>query len=391
MVSYIKMFLICNTICFREKFINTPKIKNLNLIYIYLGAFMVKKVIKNFEVEYLQVMDENGNADESLMPKLSDKQIKEIYEMMVLVRAFDDKAFSMQRQGRIGTYLQFKGQEASQIGSAYALEDKDWIFPMYRSSAALIARKQPMHMVLQYYGGDERGLKSPDKLNNYPMTICVGTQMPVATGCAWASKLKKDGVVSVAYFGEGASSKGDFHESLNFAGVFKIPCIYICENNQYAISLPRAKQTASETIAQKAISYGVNGIQVDGNDVFAVYKATKEAVDNARAGKGATLIESVTYRLADHSTSDDAKRYRDDKEVQSWQKKDPLVRLEKYMRAKKLLDDKYKEEAAKKAKESVEKEVEAYESIEEADPEDIFKYEFAEMTPELKEQMKELK
>ena len=351
---------------------------------------MVKKVVKNFQVEYLQVLDENGNVDEKLMPKLSDKQIKEIYEMMVLVRAFDDKAFSMQRQGRIGTYLQFKGQEASQIGSAYALDGSDWLFPMYRSGAALITRKQPMSMILQYYSGDERGLKTPANLNNFPITISVGTQMPMAVGCAWASELKKEKAVSIVYFGDGASSKGDFHESLNFAGVFKIPCIFVCENNQYAISVPRKKQTAAETIAQKAIAYGVNGIQVDGNDVFAVYEATKEAADNARAGKGPTLIETFTYRIPDHSTSDDAKRYRSDTEVQSWLKKGPLARLEKYMKAKKLLNDDYKKQVLEKAKEKVEKEVQAFEKIDAQDPEEIFKYTFAEMTPELKEQSEDL-
>lgn len=351
---------------------------------------MVKKVVQNFSVEYLQVMDENGNVDEKLMPKLSDKQIKELYELMVLARAFDDKAFSMQRQGRIGTYLQVKGQEASQVGSAYALEDKDWLFPMYRSSAALITRKQPMHMILQYYGGDERGLKSPDNLNNFPIILCVGTQIPIAAGCAWASKLKNEKTVSMVYFGDGASSKADFHEGLNFAGVYNAPCIFMCENNQYAISVPREKQTAAETIAQKAIGYGIKGIQVDGNDIFAVYKATKEAVDNARAGKCPTLIESLTYRLADHSTSDDSKRYRSDEEVQSWLKKDPILRFEKYMKSKKLLDDNYKKQVLEKAKEKVEKEVKTYENIPAPDPEDIFKYTFAEMTPELKEQSEEL-
>ena len=352
---------------------------------------MVRKVVQNFNVEYLQVMDKNGNVDEKLMPKLSGKQVKELYELMILARTFDDKAFSLQRQGRIGTYLQFKGQEASQVGSAYALEEQDWLFPMYRSSAALITRKQPMHMILQYYGGDERGLKAPPNLNNFPIILCVGTQIPIAAGCAWASKLKNEKVVSMVYFGEGASSKADFHEGLNFAGVYNAPCIFMCENNQYAISVPRKKQTAAQTIAQKAIAYNMNKIQVDGNDVFAVYKATKEAVDNARAGKGPALIESFTYRLADHSTSDDAKKYRSDDEVKSWLKKDPILRLEKYMRAKKLLDDSYKKQAARKAKEKVEKEVEAYENIEEPDPEDIFKYTFKEMTPELKEQLKELK
>ena len=352
---------------------------------------MVKKIVENFEIEYLQVMDENGNVDEKLMPPLSGKQIKELYEVMILMRAFDDKSFSLQRQGRIGTYIQFKGQEASQLGSAYALKDKDWMFPMYRNSGALIARKHPIHMLLQYNGGDIRGLKSSDNINNFPISIVVGTQTPHAVGCAWASKLKKEKNVSLVYFGDGASSKGDFHEGLNFAGVFKLPCIFICENNQYAISVPRKQQTASETIAQKAISYGIKGIQVDGNDIFAVYKATKDAVDNARAGKGPTLIESLTYRLADHSTSDDAKRYRPEKELREWLKKDPILRLEKYMKANKLLNDKYKEEVAKKAKEKIEKEVEIYENLPAPEPEDMFKHTYAEMTPDLKDQLDELK
>tara|TARA_Y100000310_G_scaffold281722_1_gene302422 strand:- start:53343 stop:54401 length:1059 start_codon:yes stop_codon:yes gene_type:complete len=350
---------------------------------------MVKKVIENFSVEYLQVMDENGKVDEELMPKLSDKQIKELYELMILMRTFDDKAFSLQRQGRIGTYIQFKGQEASQCGTAYTLEDKDWMFPMYRSSGALIVRKHPIHQLFQYGGGDVRGIKSSENVNNFPISIAVGTQTPHAVGCAWASKLKKEKTVSLAYTGDGGTSRGDFHDALNFAGVNKVPCIIVVENNQYAISVPRKKQTASETLAQKAIAYGVKGIQVDGNDIFAVYKATKEAVDNARAGKGPTLIENVTYRIADHSTSDDAKKYRSDKEVQEWVKKDPISRLEKYMHSKKLLDDKYKQEVAKTAKEKVEKEVKVYEGLKDPDPKDMFLYTFEEPTEALKEQLKD--
>jgi pyruvate dehydrogenase E1 component alpha subunit len=352
---------------------------------------MVKKIIEKFEVEYLQVLDENGKVDEKLMPNLPSKQIKGLYELMILMRTFDDKAFSLQRQGRIGTYIQFKGQEASQLGSAYVLQDKDWMFPMYRSGGALIVRKHPMHQLLQYYGGDARGQKSAENINNFPISIAVGTQTPHAVGCAWASKLKKEKVVSLVYTGDGGTSRGDFHDALNFAGINQVPCIIVVENNQYAISTPRKKQTAAETIAQKAIAYGVKGIQVDGNDVFAVYKATKEAVDNARAGKGPTLIETITYRMADHSTSDDAKKYRSDKEVREWAKKDPILRLEKYMKANKLLDDKYKQEVAKKAKEKVEKEVEVYEKIEDPNPEDIFKYTYAEPTENLKEQFEEIK
>jgi pyruvate dehydrogenase E1 component alpha subunit len=351
---------------------------------------MVKKVIKNFEIEYLQVLDENGKADEKLMPKLSEKQIIELYELMVLSRTFDDKGFSMQRQGRIGTFIQFKGQEASQVGSAYALEKKDWMVPMYRSGAALITRGYPITMLYQYYGGDERGLKVPKELNILPMAIPVGTQSPHATGLAMASKIKGDKAVALGYTGDGGTSKGDFHDALNFAGVFKAPVIIICENNQFAISVHRKDQTHSETIAQKAIAYGIPGIQVDGNDVFAVYKATKEAVDRARKGEGPTLIENLTYRRADHSTSDDAKKYRTEKEVKEWAAKDPIDRLEKYMRSKGILDDAKRKTIVKAAKEKVEKAVEEYEKIGEPDPTDIIKYTYSKLTPNLKEQLEEL-
>ncbi|MBL7055388.1 pyruvate dehydrogenase (acetyl-transferring) E1 component subunit alpha [Candidatus Woesearchaeota archaeon] len=352
---------------------------------------MVKKVIKTFEIEYLQVMDTEGKVDESLMPKLSDEQITEMYETMVLCRTFDDKGFNMQRQGRIGTFIQFKGQEASQVGSAYALEEKDWMVPMYRSGAAMITRGFPLIMLYQYFSGDERGMKVPDNINMLPMAIPVGTQSPHVTGLAMASKIKGDGAVALGYTGDGGTSKGDFHDALNFAGVFKSPAIIICENNQFAISVHRKDQTHSETIAQKALAYGIPGIQVDGNDIFAVYKATKEAVDRARAGEGPTLIENYTYRRPDHSTSDDAKKYRSEEEVKEWAAKDPIDRLRKYMMNKGILDDAKNEEIISKAKEKVEKAVEEYEKVSEPDPEDIFKYTYAEMTPNLKEQLEDLK
>ena len=347
-------------------------------------------VAKEFKVEYMQVLDEEGNCDESLMPQLSSGQIKKIYEMLILVRVFDQKAFNMQRQGRLGTYIQFRGQEACQIGSAFALEDDDFIFPMYRNSALLIARKQPIVQVLQYWGGDERGSKSPDNVNNFPISIPVGTQIVHASGSAWAAKLRGIKQVSAVYFGEGATSKADFHEGMNFAGVFQLPALFICENNQFAISVPRKKQTIAETIAQKAIAYGINGIQVDGMDVFAVYKATKDAVDNARTGKGPTLIECFSYRMCDHSTSDDASRYRSREELDAWAKKDPIERLEKYMRKKGLLDDSYREKTIKQAQETVEKSVNEFEKLAPADPKDIFKFVFAEMTPQQKEEMDDI-
>jgi pyruvate dehydrogenase E1 component alpha subunit len=351
----------------------------------------MKKVIKTFEVEYLQVLDENGNCDQEQMPDLSDEQIKKLYEMMVLVRAFDDKAFSMQRQGRIGSYLQVKGQEASQVGSVFALEDKDWIFPMYRSSGALLARKHPMHQLFMYWGGDERGLISPEGVNNFPIAIPVGTQTAHAAGAGWAARLKGEKTVALAFFGDGATSKSEFHTGLNFAGVFQANTIFLCENNQYAISTPRKCQTCSDTIAQKAISYQIRNLQIDGNDVFAVYKAVKEAVDRARNGEGPTLIEAVTYRIGDHSTSDDASRYRSPDEVKEWLKKDPILRLETYMKNKGLLNDDYKKKVDEDAKEKVEMAVKKYETYPPANKEDIFNYMFQDMPQQLKEQFDEFR
>ncbi len=351
---------------------------------------MPKKVLKEFKVEYLQILDENGNCDESLMPKLSGEEIKKLYEMLILIRVFDQKAFNMQRQGRLGTYIQFKGQEACQVGSAAVLKDDDFIFPMYRNSGLLIARKHPMVQVLQYWSGDERGSKSPENVNNFPIAIPVGTQMIHAAGAAMAAKLRKTGQVCATYFGDGATSKGDFHEAMNFAGVYDAPVIFICENNQFAISVPRSKQTHSETIAQKAIAYGVEGIQVDGMDIFAMYKATKDAADKARAGKGPTLIEAFTYRLCDHSTSDDASRYRPKEEFDSWMKKDGVERLEKYMRKKNLLDDSYKEKVLKHSQETVEKAVTEFEKLDLPDPKDMFRHAYAEMTNQQKEEMDDI-
>ncbi len=351
---------------------------------------MPKKVLKEFRVEYLQILDENGNCDEALMPNLSNDEIRKIYEMLVLIRTFDQKAFNMQRQGRLGTYIQFKGQEACQVGSAFALNDDDFIFPMYRNSGLLIARKHPIVQVLQYWNGDERGSVSPKNVNNFPISIPVGTQTVHAAGAAFAAKLRNTRQVSVVYFGDGATSKGDFHEAMNFAGVFNVPAIFICENNQYAISVPRSKQTHSDTIAQKAIAYGIAGIQIDGMDIFAVIKAVKDAVDNARAGKGPTLIECYTYRMADHSTSDDASRYRPKEEMDSWLKKDPIERLEKYMLSRKLLDDSYKQKVLAQSQEIIEKAVTEFEKIQPPDPKDIFRYVFAELTQQQKEEMEEL-
>ncbi|MBI2085401.1 MAG: thiamine pyrophosphate-dependent dehydrogenase E1 component subunit alpha [Candidatus Aenigmarchaeota archaeon] len=275
----------------------------------------MEKEIAKFSVNYLQILDENGHCGESFSDLTKD-QIKEIYEFMVLSRIFDVKAISLQREGLLGTYPSIRGLEAAQVASAYALGKSDWMIPAFRENASMIVRGLPMEMILQYWGGDERGQKIPVEQNDLPFAIPVGTQPLHAAGIAMASKIMNDGIVSLVYFGDGATSEGDVNEAMNFAGVFKLPLVLVCVNNQWAISVPRKKQTAAQTIAQKAIAFGFNGIQVDGNDVFAVYKAVKDALEKARSGGGPTLIELFTYRIGDHTTADDAGKYREKTEVE---------------------------------------------------------------------------
>ena len=347
------------------------------------------KVVEKFEVKYLQVLNEKGKVDSKLMPKLSNNDIKRIYEAMILSRVFDDKAVKLQRQGRLGTFAQSKGQEASQIGSAFALRKEDWIFPSFRESGIYLLRGMPIDLLFRYWAGDERGMKLPN-INMFTISIPVGTHLSHAAGFAWGAKIKKQDIVVVTYFGDGATSEGDFHEALNFAGVFNLPIVFICQNNQYAISVPVEKQTKSSTIAQKAIAYGFDGIKVDGNDVFAVYKATKEALDKARKGKP-SLIECFTYRLGDHTTSDDAKKYRSDKELKLWEAKDPIKRLEIYMKNKKIWNKDYANNVLADAEETVNDAVKKAESFPKANVEDMFNYTYKELSPNLKEQLDSLK
>lgn len=348
------------------------------------------RISKVFHISHLQILNEYGISNETLMPNLSDNAVRQIYELMILSRRFDEMALKLQREGRISTYASVYGQEASQIGSAFVLQDEDWMFPTFRDMAALIARSLPMHMLYQYWGGDERGMKIPENLNIFPIAVPVATQIPHAVGVAWGMKLKGRKTAALVYLGDGATSKGDFHESMNFAGVFKVPCVFICENNQWAISVPREKQTASETIAQKAIAYGFEGIQVDGNDIFAVMKATQDALTKAKNGLGPTFIECITYRLSDHTTADDASRYRNASEVEEWKKRDPIDRLRKWMQRKGIWNETYESHIAKEAAERVEQAVKDYESVPAPSPEDIVKYTYAEMPWNLKEQLKQL-
>ena len=350
---------------------------------------MVKETVAKFSVDYLQVLNEKGTLDKKLMPNLTKSQVLWMYENMVFTRAVDEKMLSMQRQGRLGTFAPVKGQEACQIGIVAALDKNDVIFPAFRETAAHVSFGVPPENLFIYYAGDERGSKT-DK-NFFPTSIPVATQTLHAVGYAWAAKIKKDNIVVVVFFGDGATSEGDFHEAMNFAGVFKLPVLFVCQNNQYAISVPRKLQSASETLAQKAIAYGFEGIQVDGNDVFSVYKAAKDSILEMKKGKGPYFIECITYRLGDHTTADDASKYRSQKELQEWMKKDPILRLKDYIIKNKYLSRLDEEKLHDKVKLKVEDVVKKAESIEAPNVEDIFKYTFNEMPWNLKEELDDLK
>jgi len=310
---------------------------------------MPEDVLASFEVKRLRVLDENGEVDAALMPELSEAEIRRLYQAMVLARTYDERAVALQREGRLGTYPPIMGQEAAQVASALALSPADWVFPSFRETGVHLTLGYPAAKLFQYWAGDERGQQGPPELNIFPCCVAVASQIPHAVGAALAARYRRDPVVVVAYFGDGATSKGDFHEGFNMAGVFRLPVVFICQNNQWAISVPLKSQTAAASLAQKAIAYGFEGIQVDGNDPFAVYRATRQALDKARSGAGPTFIECLTYRMTDHTTADDAGRYRSAEEVALWRGRDPILRLERFMAGRGLWNEQSGRETKEKA------------------------------------------
>lgn len=348
---------------------------------------MPEKIVGTFQITRVEILDEQGNVDESLMPSLSDDDLRRVYDLFILCRTFDQRALNLQREGRLGTYASILGQEASQIGSALAIEKTDWVFPSFREMGVFLTMGYPLHMVFQYWAGDERGAKCPDDLNIFPFCVPVGTQVPHAAGAAMAVKYRKEGRAVIAYFGDGGTSEGDFHEGLNFAGVFRLPVVFICQNNQWAISVPRGRQTASGTLAQKAVAYGFEGIQVDGNDVFAVLRATKKALEKARAGGGPTFIECVTYRMADHTTADDASRYRKKEELEAWKAKDPLLRLKRFLEKKGIWTDAFHAESEERARQAVDEAVTREEAVDPPHPTEMFTSTYAAVWSRQKKQM----
>jgi pyruvate dehydrogenase E1 component alpha subunit len=313
-----------------------------------------------------------------------------LYRAMVLARAFDLKAVSLQRTGRLGTYAVALGQEAVAAGVASAMRDEDVLLPSYRDNAALLWRGVKMEEILLYWGGDERGSRFSGPPHDFPYCIPVGLQAPHAAGVAFAFKLRKEPRVAVCLFGDGATSKGDLWEAMNFAGVQKLPVVFVANNNQWAISVPLRLQTASETIAQKAIAAGFVGEQVDGNDVIAVRAAAEEAIAAARAGEGPRLIEALTYRLGDHTTADDAGRYRPPEEVQAHWKEEPIARLRAYLVSQNAWTKAQEEALASECQARVDAAVEHYLVTAPQPPVTMFDHLYAELPEAYAKQREEL-
>jgi 2-oxoisovalerate dehydrogenase E1 component len=323
-------------------------------------------------------------------PNLSPETLRRLYEQLVFGRLFDEKASNLSTLREIGTYAPGKGQEGCQVGATNALEKGDWYVPMYRDSAGMMAFGMPPLKLLLYWGGDERGMQIPEGLNMFPIAVPVATQLPHAVGLAMARRLQGEKSVTLAVTGDGGTSKGDFHESLNFAGVYNLPVVFGVENNQWAISVRRNNQTASKTIAQKAVAYGFEGILVDGNDVIASYEATKYAVEKARRGGGPTLIEYSTYRLGPHTTAElVSNKLKAPDEVAEWEKRSPIVRYEKYLRSRGLLDDRAKEVVAAGSQRKMDEAVSAYRATPSPDPTTMFDYTYSSPTPLLMEERAE--
>ncbi len=343
-------------------------------------------------IEYLSILDEHGNVDRELEPDIPKEKLLELYQAMLLGRRFDERMLDLQRQGRIGTFPPIKGQEAAQIGSIFQLKASDWMVPAFRETAAEIWRGRSLESVILYYNGFNEGTIIPKDQKDMPMSVPVGTQILHATGLGYAAKYRKTDEIVMTYFGDGATSEGDFHEGLNCAAVYQTPVVFICQNNQWAISIPLKKQTRSKTIAQKAIAYGLPGIQVDGNDVLAVYVAAKEAAERARSGGGPTLIECVTYRVMMHTTADDPTRYRTEEEVESWRAKDPLTRFAIYLQNKEILTETTQKEIEAGILDRIQTAINRVEEQmkELGDPIDMFDHLFAELPPHIELQKQEV-
>jgi pyruvate dehydrogenase E1 component alpha subunit len=346
----------------------------------------VQKKVFDGSIDYIQVMDENGNVDAALFPSdIDDAKIIGMYEWMSFARAVDAKALSLQRQGRAVTYAPILGQEGEQVGSALALGSSDYFVPNFRQHGVFLVKGASLDKMFLGWRGYEDGGVVPQGFNGLAVIVPVATQLPHAAGLAYALKQRKTGGAVLGYVGDGGTSEGDFYESINFAGVKKVPLVVAIENNEWAISMPRSKQSAAETLAQKAIAAGIKGVQVDGNDVIGVYKVIKDALQEARNGNP-VLVEMLTYRMSMHTTADDPTKYRSDDELDVWKKRDPILRIRLYLNAKGLWDDAKEQQMADEQKKKIDEAVAVAEAFKE-DPSTMFKNVYSFMPKTLQEEL----
>lgn len=352
----------------------------------------VLKTVAKFEVKYLQYLDEDGKPLGKKLPSFAKdtELLRKLYTDMARVRAFDAKAYALQRTGKLGTYPASLGQEAIGVGYGSVMRKEDVLVPYYRSTAGLMQHGVTMAEILTYWGGDERGSDFKYAREDLPIAVPIATQCLNAAGVATAFKLRGQARVAVTEIGEGGTSKGDFYEAINVAGVWRLPVLFVVNNNQWAISVPSEIQTAAETYAQKAIAAGIHCLQVDGNDILAVREAAEQALERARRGEGATLLECISYRLCDHTTADDASRYRTEEEVKQGWRREPMRRLRKYLESLNAWSDADEETMNKTIAEEVEAAVQEYLSMPAPKATDMLDYLYAELPDKLRKQRDEL-
>lgn len=338
-----------------------------------------------------RVIGDGASVADGEVEGLGADDLLALYRDLVLLRTYDERSVVYHRQGRIGTYAIFWNHEAMQVGSAFALESRDWIFPSYRESAIGLLRGIPVSTVLHWWRGHPAGWWNPRDYNVASICVPIGTHVPHAVGLAWGSKLRGEDRVAIAYFGDGATSEGSFHEGMTFAGVMKAPVILFCNNNQWAISTPVAEQTAAPTLADKAIGYGMPAIRVDGGDVLAVVEATREAVARARAGDGPTFIEAVTYRSAPHATADDPSIYIDEERVAEERENECVGRYARYLLRAGVLTDAQVDEIKAEALERMREGIAEAEAEPPADPGLVFEHAYANPPAGLADDLAELR
>lgn len=335
----------------------------------------------------LQVIDNNGKViSKELMPKLSDDEMLKLYKDMLFVRTLDHMIVSYQRQGRVYTYPPNYGQEAIGVAAGAVLRHDDWLVPAFRELGAWLAKGATMKDVFMFNMGFEEGTKFAGANHMLPSSVPIASQLLHAAGIGYAIKYEKKDEVVMAFVGDGGTSEGDFHEALNFAGVWKVPVIFVVQNNQYAISVPVKMQTASINMAIKSKAYGIKGIKVDGNDIFAMLTAFRYAHEYARKESQAVLIEAVTYRKGAHTTSDDPTKYRTTEEEKKWDLKDPLRRMKLFLEKKKLWSDSQEEKLVDEYNKEIDRQFMETEQTVTYPLEDAFKYTYAEMPQELRDQ-----